>query len=186
MTPLVCTQAKGWFPKGRFWRMFLDPKNRNEGTKTERYQKPEQKIGKNNPKMRKITQNPIFSQFPIRFFPLFSGRGPQPFGVFLFQAGGPKPILWQANVIATFVSSHDVFGRMQFFAYNWKLPAYSGEFLLTDNFCFFTYNWSFLLTILVFLLTVGVFCLQWESASNKGLKGLYAKKPNCKQKKLQL
>ena len=31
---------------------------------------------------------------------------------------------------------------------------------------------AFLLTILVFLLTVGLFCLQWESASNKGLKGL--------------
>ena len=31
-----------------------------------------------------------------------------------------------------------------FFAYSWKLPAYSGAFLLTvDNFSFFTYNWSF-------------------------------------------
>ena len=36
---------------------------------------------------------------------------------------------------------------------------------------FFTYNWS-------------VFWLQWESASNKGLKGLQAKKLNlnCKQR----
>ena len=34
--------------------------------------------------------------------------------------------------------------RMQFFAYSWKLPAYSGAFLLTvDNFRFFTYSWSF-------------------------------------------
>ena len=41
-----------------------------------------------------------------------------------------------------------------FFAYNWKLPAYSGAFLLTlDNFAF--YNWSF-------LLTVGIFCLQLD------------------------
>ena len=32
------------------------------------------------------------------------------------------------------------------------------------------------------MLTVGVFCLQWESVSNKGLKGLSAKKLNCKQK----
>ena len=32
-----------------------------------------------------------------------------------------------------------------FFAYNWKLPAYSGAFLLTvDNLSFFTYSWSFL------------------------------------------
>ena len=35
-----------------------------------------------------------------------------------------------------------------FFAYNWKLPAYSGAFLLTvDNFSFFTYSWAFLLTV---------------------------------------
>ena len=31
-----------------------------------------------------------------------------------------------------------------FFAYNWKLPAYGGAFLLTvDTFSFFTYSWSF-------------------------------------------
>ena len=31
-----------------------------------------------------------------------------------------------------------------FFAYSWKLPAYSGAFLLTvDNFSIFTYSWSF-------------------------------------------
>ena len=30
----------------------------------------------------------------------------------------------------------------------------------------------FLLTVLASLLTVGAFCLQWESVSNKGLKGL--------------
>ena len=29
-----------------------------------------------------------------------------------------------------------------FFAYSWKLPAYSGAFLLTiDNFCFVAYSW---------------------------------------------
>ena len=37
-------------------------------------------------------------------------------------------------------------------------------FLLTIG-VFFAYSFSF-------LLTVGAFCLQWESASNKGLKGL--------------
>ena len=49
-----------------------------------------------------------------------------------------------------------------FFAYSWKLPAYSGAFLLTVDkfssftygssfltysFSFFTYSWSFLLTV---------------------------------------
>ena len=38
---------------------------------------------------------------------------------------------------------------------SWKLPAYSGAFLLTDdNFSFVAYNFSFLLTILAFLLTM--------------------------------
>ena len=47
-----------------------------------------------------------------------------------------------------------------FFAYSWKLPADSGAFLLTvDNFSFFTFSWSFSLTILAFLLTVGAFLL---------------------------
>ena len=31
---------------------------------------------------------------------------------------------------------------------------------------------AFLLTALAFVLTIGAFCLQWESASNKGLQGL--------------
>ena len=31
-----------------------------------------------------------------------------------------------------------------FFAYSWKIPAYSGAFLLTvDNFSSFTHSWSF-------------------------------------------
>ena len=38
---------------------------------------------------------------------------------------------------------------------------------------------AFLLTI---LLTVELFCLQWEIASNQHLNGLQAKKLNCKQK----
>ena len=45
-----------------------------------------------------------------------------------------------------------------FFAYSWRLPAYSGAFLLTvDDFSFFAYSWSFLLTVSAFLLTVGAF-----------------------------
>ena len=71
-------------------------------------------------------------------------------------------------------ASKGAFLDAAFLAYNWKLPAYSGAFLLTvDNFRFFTYNWSFFASALASLLTVGAFCLQWESASNKGLiKGL--------------
>ena len=45
---------------------------------------------------------------------------------------------------------------------------------------------AFLLTVLASFLTVGAFFLQWESASNEGLKGLQAKKLNCKQKTLKL
>ena len=62
-----------------------------------------------------------------------------------------------------------------FFAYSWKLPAYSGAFLLTvDNFSFFTYNWSFFAsTVLASLLTIGAFLLTvGKSASNKSLSGL--------------
>ena len=34
--------------------------------------------------------------------------------------------------------------KVDIFAYSWKLPAYSGAFLLTiDNFSFCTYSWSF-------------------------------------------
>ena len=45
-----------------------------------------------------------------------------------------------------------------FSAYSWKLPAYSGAFLLTvDNFSFLLTVLAFLLTVLVFLLTVGAF-----------------------------
>ena len=40
----------------------------------------------------------------------------------------------------------------------------------------------FLFTALASLITIGAFCLQWESASNKRLEGLQAKKLNCKQK----
>ena len=56
------------------------------------------------------------------------------------------------------------------------LPAYSGACYLQLTI------FAFLLTIGAFLLTIGAafFGLQRESASNKGLKGLYAKKLNCK------
>ena len=73
---------------------------------------------------------------------------------------------------------------MRLFAYSWKLPAYSGAFLLTvDNFSFFTYSWSFFTySFSFFTYSWSFFRLQWESAPNKHLKGLQAKKLNCKQK----
>ena len=46
------------------------------------------------------------------------------------------------------------------FAYSWKLPTYSGAFLLTDdNFSFFLTVGVFLLTALAFLLSVGALLL---------------------------
>ena len=68
-----------------------------------------------------------------------------------------------------------------FFAYSWKLPAYSGAFLLTiDNFSFFAYNWSFFTYNLNFFnLQLELFSLQWEIVSNKRHKGLQAKRLNC-------
>ena len=52
--------------------------------------------------------------------------------------------------------------RYSFFAYTWKLPAYSEVFLLTfvfgslftDSWSLFTYSWSLLLTIANFMLTM--------------------------------
>ena len=71
-----------------------------------------------------------------------------------------------------------------FFAYSWKLPAYSGACLLTiDNFlALLLVAGAFLLTVELLYLQLKLSCLQWECASNKGLKGLQAKKLNCKQK----
>ena len=48
----------------------------------------------------------------------------------------------------------------RFFAYNWKLPAYSGAFLLAvDNFSFLLTVAAFLLAVLASVLTVGAFLL---------------------------
>ena len=49
---------------------------------------------------------------------------------------------------------------MRLFAYSWKLPAYSGAFLLAvDNLSFCAYSWSFFISALAFLLAVGAFLL---------------------------
>ena len=61
-----------------------------------------------------------------------------------------------------------------FFAYSWKLPVYSGAFLLTVGNFSFTYSLSF------FAYSFSFFAYSWSSlayngkvrASNKGLKGL--------------
>ena len=54
---------------------------------------------------------------------------------------------------------NSIFG-CSFFAYNWKLPAYNGAFLLTfDKYSFLLTVGAFWLTILASLLTVGAFLL---------------------------
>ena len=74
-------------------------------------------------------------------------------------------------------------GGCGFFAYSWKLPACSGAFYLQLTILAFLLTIGvFLLTALASLLTIGAFLLTMESVSNKGLKGLQAKKLNCKQK----
>ena len=60
-----------------------------------------------------------------------------------------------------------IFNGCSFFAYNWKLPAYSGAFLLTiDNFSFFAYNFSF------FAYSFSFFAYSGKVRLIKGLKGL--------------
>ena len=60
-----------------------------------------------------------------------------------------------------------------FFAYSWKLPAYSGAFYLQLTILAFLLTvGALLLTVLLPYLQLELFCSQWESASNKGPKGL--------------
>ena len=60
-----------------------------------------------------------------------------------------------------------------FFAYSWKLPAYSGAFLLTvDNFSSLTYRWSFF------------FGLQLELFAYSGKVRLLSALRDCKQRSL--
>ena len=75
----------------------------------------------------------------------------------------------------------------RFFAYNWKLPAYSGAFQLTiDNFSFVTYNWSFCAYNFSF------FAYIWSFFAYSGKVHLISALRDCKQrsftvsKKLQL
>ena len=66
-----------------------------------------------------------------------------------------------------------------FFAYNWKLPAYSGAFLLTvGNFSFFTYNCSFFAYIFSFL------SYSWGFFAYSGEVRLLGASRDCKQRSL--
>ena len=66
-----------------------------------------------------------------------------------------------------------------FFAYSWKLPAYSGTFLLTvDNFIFLTYSWSFL------AYNVSFFAYNWSFFAYNGKVRLILALRDCKQRSL--
>ena len=57
--------------------------------------------------------------------------------------------------------------HLSFFAYSWKLPAYSGAFLLTVVLgSFFAYSWSF------FTLTISAFALTQEPAPGATVSNL--------------
>ena len=68
---------------------------------------------------------------------------------------------------------------MQFFAYSWKLPAYSGAFLLTiDNLSFFTYNLS------CFALNFSFLTYSWSFFAYSGKVLLIRALRDCKQRSL--
>ena len=66
-----------------------------------------------------------------------------------------------------------------FFAYSWKLPAYSGAFLLTvDNFSFSAYNFSF------FAYSFCFFTYSWSFFAYSGKVRLIRALRDCKQRSL--
>ena len=68
---------------------------------------------------------------------------------------------------------------MRLFSYSWKLPAYSGAFLLTvDNFSFFTYSWSF------FAYSFSFFTYSWSLFAYSGKVRLIRAFRDCKQRSL--
>ena len=85
--------------------------------------------------------------------------------------------------IARFFPSLSGFGLKNagsgFFAYGWKLPAYSGAFLLTtDNYSFFTYSWSF------FAYCFSFFTYSWSFFAYSGKVHLIRALRDCKQRSL--
>ena len=85
--------------------------------------------------------------------------------------------LHEKYAIAAFSERKDNRLGCGYFAYNWKLPAYNGAFLLTvENFAFFAYSWSF------FAYSFSFFTYSWSFFSGKvrltrALRG-------CKQRSL--
>ena len=93
--------------------------------------------------------------------------------------------LWEVNFSRVdFSGGHILFGQkknwgMRLFAYSWKLPAYSGAFLLTvDNFSFFTYSWSF------FAYSFSFFTYSWSFFAYSGKVRLIRALRDCKQRSL--
>ena len=71
------------------------------------------------------------------------------------------------------------FNGCGFFAYSWKLPAYSGAFLLAvGNFGFFTYSWSF------FAYSFSFFAYNWSFLAYSGKLRLTRALRDCKQRSL--
>ena len=70
-----------------------------------------------------------------------------------------------------------IFLGMQLFAYSWKLPAYSGAFLLaTDNFGVFAHSWSF------FAYNFSFFTYSWSFFAYSGKVRLIRALRDCKQR----
>ena len=66
-----------------------------------------------------------------------------------------------------------------FFAYSWKLPAYSGALLLTvDNFSLFAYSWS------LFAYNFISFTYSWSSFAYSGQVRLIRALRDCKRRSL--
>ena len=80
----------------------------------------------------------------------------------------------ERNINGKPVSQRENKSDAAFFAYSWKLPAYSGAFsyLQLPSLAFFLTIGAFSLTVLALYLQVGAFLFIVGSASNKGLKGL--------------
>ena len=85
---------------------------------------------------------------------------------------------YSVSEMDTFVSLINYNG-CSFFAYSWKLPAYSGAFLLTGaNFSFFAYSWSF------FAYSFSFFTYNWSFFAYSGKVRLIRALSDCKQRSL--
>ena len=90
----------------------------------------------------------------------------------LWKTASTTPLILVASIVQRghFKTKHvntsqgkqDILG-CGFFAYSWKLPAYSRAFLLTvDNFSFFAYSWSF------FAYSFSFFAYSWSFFAYSG------------------